>query len=118
MWTFAFLQQGRRMDVFIGNLPADGKLVELEELLGLQVLHSRFEMRAGRDCFDKSYHYFVIYTDSDDEGWALIKRLNGMKFKANRIIAREFHQRVESNLPAGDWDREERRVNDPLERAG
>lgn len=105
------------MDVFIGNLPAEGTLVELEELLGLQVLHSRFERRAGRDCFDKSYHYFVIFTDSDDEGSALIERLNGAKFKGNRIIAREFHPRQESNLPADNWDREERRVNDPLERA-
>ena len=103
------------MDVFIGNLPAEGLLVELEELLGIHALHSRFERRAGRDCFDKSYHYFVIFTDSDDEGRALIKRLNGMNFGSKRIIAREFIKRVESNLPAADWDREERRVNKPSE---
>ncbi len=99
------------MDVFIGNLPAEGKLVELEELLGLQVLHSRFERRAGRDCFDKGYHYFVIFTDSDDEGSALIERLDGVEFKGNRITAREFHQRLEGNAPAANWDRKDRRVN-------
>ncbi len=103
------------MDVFIGNLPAEGTLIELEELLGIQALHSRFERRAGRDCFDKSYHYFVIFTDSDNEGRALIERLDGMKFAGNRITAREFQQRVESNKSAADWDREERRVNNPRE---
>jgi hypothetical protein len=99
------------MEVFIGNLPANGSLIELDEIMGGVALHSRFERRLGRDCFAKNYHYFVVFTDSDEEGWKLIERLNGKVFNGTRITAREFIQRSDSRLPAADWDREERRIN-------
>lgn len=99
------------MDVFIGNLPANGSLIELEELMGGVPLHSRFERRTGSDCFDKHFHFFVVYTDSAEEGWALIERLNGKIFGGTRITAREFIKRADSSMPAADWDREERRIN-------
>ena len=99
------------MDVFIGNLPANGSSVELGELMGGVPLHNRFERCTGRDCFDRPFHYFIVYTDSDEEGWALIEHLNGKQFQGNRITAREYIDRAGSRVPAADWDRTERRVN-------
>ena len=99
------------MDVFIGNLPANGRLIDLEEILGGQSLHSRFELRTGKDCFDRDYHYFVVFDQSAGEAKALIEALNERDFKGNQLTAREFVRREECNSPAEDWNREERRVN-------
>ncbi len=99
------------MDVFIGNLPAEARLLEIQDLLGGQSVHTRFERRMGRDCFDKDYHYFIVFTASDDEGLALIHSLNGRIFDGSRITAREFIKRADCNAPARDWDRRERRFN-------
>ncbi len=99
------------MDVFIGNLPAEARLLEIQDLLGGQSVHTRFERRMGRDCFDKDYHYFIVFTSSDNEGRALIDSLNGKIFDGCRITAREFIKRADCNAPARDWDRRERRFN-------
>jgi hypothetical protein len=101
------------MEIFIGNLPADGRLIDLTQILQGQRLHSRFEMHMGRDSFDSNYYYFVVITETDDEGRALIERLNGMLFNGNRLLVREFIQRSEDSAPASDWDRQERRINKP-----
>jgi len=105
------LHVGVVMDVFIGNLPADGKLVELEDLLGGKTVHSRFERRMGRDRFDKHYHYFVVFTDSDQEGYGLIERLNGVVFEGRRIAAREFIRRADRPSSRPAWSGEDRRIN-------
>ena len=102
---------GALMDVFIGNLPADGKLVELEDLLGGKTVHTRFERRMGRDRFDKDYHYFVVFTDSDNEGHGLIERLNGLVFDGRRISAREYIRRADRHPSVPSWSGEERRIN-------
>jgi hypothetical protein len=97
------------MDVFIGNLPAEGKLVELDDLLGGGDVHTRFERCLGRDRFDKNYHYFVVFTDSDDEGYALIQRLDGLVFDGCRISARKYIRRAD--FSGSSWTGEERRIN-------
>ena len=99
------------MDVYIGKLPVNGSLIELEDLMGEIPLHSRYERRIGQDESDKDFHYFVIHTESAEEGWDLIERLNGSSYQGLRITAREYIERSASRVPAADWDREERRVN-------
>lgn len=99
------------MEIFIGNLPADGRLIELEALLGGLSVNSRFETRTGLDCYDKNYHFVVINADSDAEGRALIERISGSHFKGNRLAAREYIRRTEDTAPAADWDGMERRIN-------
>lgn len=99
------------MDIFIGNLPANGRLVELEELLGGLSARSRFERRIGSDGFERNYHFFVISTETDADGLALIARINGMLFEGNRLTARQYVQRAKSTVPAADWDGIERRIN-------
>lgn len=99
------------MEIFIGNLPADGRLIELEELLGGLSIHSRFEMRIGFDRYSRNYHFFVVYTESDADGQALIERINGVHFGENRLTAREYIRRTEDTAHAADWDGTERRIN-------
>jgi hypothetical protein len=101
------------MEIFVGNLPADGRLIDLQEVLQGHKLHTRFEMHTGTDAFDRDYHYFIVVSETDDEGLALIERLNGMLFNGNRLTAREFIRRSDSTEPAVDWNREERRINKP-----
>ena len=95
------------MEIFIGNLAADGTLIELHDLLGDQQISTRFERRLGRDCFDRNYHYFIVHTESNQEGCALIKRLNGKLFNGRPIIARGYLQRSGSDR----WSGEDRRIN-------
>jgi hypothetical protein len=99
------------MNVFIMNHPANGRLFELQDLTQGAPLYRRYEKRTGRDSEDKAYHYFIVYTDSTEEGWGLIEYLNGKHYQGARITAREFIQRTPSSLPAADWDRLERRIN-------
>jgi hypothetical protein len=99
------------MDVFIGNLPASGRLVELEVLLAGLPVHSRFERRIGLDSLDKNYHFIVISTASDAQAQALIERLDGLYFEGNRLIAREYVRRGKDTSAPADWDGAERRIN-------
>lgn len=94
------------MDVFIGNLPADGRLVALRELVG-EELHTRFERRSGRDSFDRNYHYLIVHTESNQAGCALIERLNGQLFNGQRINARGYIERSGTDR----WRGNERRIN-------
>lgn len=95
------------MDVFIGNLPADGTLVELRDLVGDQTIHTRFERRSGRDNFDRNYHYLIVHTESNQAGCRLIERLNGLLLNGQRINARGYIERS----GASRWSGDERRIN-------
>lgn len=99
------------MDVYIGKLPVNGSDIELADLMAGIPLHSGYDHRTGFDGQDKEFHYFVIHTDSLEEGWDLIEHLNGSSYHGIRITAREYINRSTSRVPAADWDREERRVS-------
>ena len=99
------------MDVYIGKLPMNGSMIELEEVMAGIPLHGRYEHRTVHDGQDRDFHYFVIHTDSVEEGWGLIEQLNGSSYRGVRITAREYIERAASSVPAADWDREERRVS-------
>jgi hypothetical protein len=99
------------MDVYIGKLPVNGSLNELDDLLAGIPLHNRYEHRIGHDGLDRDFHYFIIHMDTVEEGWDLIEQLNGLNYQGFRITAREYIRRAASSVPAPDWDREERRVS-------
>jgi hypothetical protein len=99
------------VDVYIGKLPVNGSSIELEDLMAGIPLHSRYDRRTGYDDQDRDFDYFVIHTDSVEEGWDLIEQLNGRDYHGLRITAREYIRRSTSRVPAADWDREERRVS-------
>ena len=99
------------MDVYIGKLPVNGGRIELEDLMAGIPLHSRYDRRTGHDDHDRDFNYFVIHTDSVEDGWDLIEQLNGSSYHGLRITAREYIRRSVGRVPAADWDREERRVS-------
>lgn len=95
------------MDVFIGNLPADGTLIELNELLGNREVQTRFERHMGRNCFDRDYHFLVVHTESIQAGLALIKQLDGSLFNEQSLTARPYIARAKDS----QWDGKDRRIN-------
>lgn len=99
------------MEIFIGNLPADGKLVELNALLDGLRLHTRFEVFSGKDGFANNYHYFVVQTDNDAQGQALIERLNATQFHNNTLTVREFIRRGKTTTARQTWSGKDRRIN-------
>jgi hypothetical protein len=99
------------MDIYIGRLPVNGSKVELTDLMAGIPLHSRFDHRTGHDGQDRDFQYFVVHTESVEEGWDLIEQLNGSSYHGHRITAREYIDRSGSRVPAADWDREERRIS-------
>jgi len=99
------------MDVYIGKLPVNGSQNSLEALISGIPLPGHYECRTGFDGQDRDFQYFVVHTESVEEGWDLIERLNGLSYQGHRITVREYIRRTSSRLPAADWDREERRLN-------
>lgn len=95
------------MDVFIGNLPGEATLLELEAFLGGLKLHTDVQHRSGRDISERDYHFFVVNDVNRLDGLALINQFNGRAFHGRIVEAREYYPR-RSNT---GWDGAERRVN-------
>jgi hypothetical protein len=95
------------MDVFIGNLPGEATLAELQAFLGDLKLHSDVRHCNGRDHTHKDYHFFVIQAVERQQALALIERFNGSMFHGRAVEAREYVCRK----PQGPWQGRERRVN-------
>lgn len=98
------------MEVFIGNLPGQATFVELGRFLGNLELHANFDCCRGRDAQQRQYYYFIARTKSENEGWELIERLDGLRFLDKELEARPFLAR--KKRPCGpEPSGEERRVN-------
>jgi len=95
------------MDVFIGNLPADATLLELQELVGDFALRADFRCKQGHDRDGRPYHFFIARTENRSHGMELVARLNGLDFQGLRLAARECMPRQ----PGKAWPGEERRIN-------
>ena len=95
------------MDVFIGNLPGDATLSDLQQLVGEFQLRADFHCTKGHDKAGRPYHFFIARTRNRQQGMELIARLNGMTFQGNPLTVRECVQRRKPAV----WSGEERRVN-------
>lgn len=95
------------MDVFIGNLPGSATLLDLTAFLDGIDLRTDFQCEAGRDQYDRNYHFFVARMASREAGLELITRLNGRVFEGRAVEAREYRRRA----PCREWRGMERRVN-------
>jgi hypothetical protein len=98
------------VEVFIGNLPGQATFVELRRFLGDLELHANFDCCRGRDALQQPYYYFIARTKTEDEGWDLIERLDGLLFLDKELEARPFLMRKKrpcAPVPGGG----ERRVN-------
>jgi hypothetical protein len=87
------------MKVFIGNLPGHATLVELKQFLGEIDLRASFNCRRGKDEQQRDYYYFVAHTQSEEEGLALIRHLDGRCFFHKRVVARPFQDRGDADEP-------------------
>ena len=95
------------MDVFIGNLPGEATLAELQAFLGDLKLHADVRHCSGRDPVERDYHFFVIEAVDRARGLALIARFNGAQFHGRAVDAREYVCRGRQS----DWPGPERRIN-------
>lgn len=100
------------MEVFIGNLSADAKLIEIHHILGAYEMHSDFTTHEGKDCDHRKYHYVIVAINSNEQAKALIERLNGTEFCGQPLEVREYIQRDESLQQS--WQGENRRINEQL----
>ena len=100
------------MDVFIGNLSAAAKLIEIHHILGQYEMHTDFTTYEGKDCDHRTYHYVIVTTANKEQAQALIKRLNGVDFCGQPLEVREYIQRDHSNQHT--WDGKDRRINEQL----
>jgi hypothetical protein len=95
------------MDIFIGNLPGEATLAELQAFLGDLKLHSDVHHCNGRNHADDDYHFFVIQAVEPDRAFALIEQFNGRVFHGRTVEAREYIRRKRQ----GAWKGMERRIN-------
>jgi len=98
------------MEVFIGNLPAQATIAELHRFLGEIELHADFNCRQVRDAQHESYLFFIARTMTEDEGEALIDRLNGKRFLDKVVVARPLVTQMDSD-DSCYINIEERRIN-------
>lgn len=97
------------MEVFIGNLSAETRLLELQNILGNYIMHLDFTTHEGRDCDHRKYHFVVVNAKNRDEGMALIERLNGMNLVGNALDVHEYIHRDQQK--SEQWQGENRRIN-------
>lgn len=102
------------MQVFIGNLPGDATLCELDQFLGGLKLSAHTQVCRGVNAHAEDYHYFLVRAKDAQHADALIRRLDGSLFLGRAIEARRFVER-KCNEP---WPGEERRINDRRQSPG
>jgi hypothetical protein len=95
------------VQIFIGNLPGDATLRELDEFLGGLKLSANTQVCRGVNAHAENYHYFLAQVEDPQQADALIGRLNGKLFLGRPIEARRFVKR-KCREP---WRGQERRIN-------
>lgn len=100
------------MEVFIGNLSAKTKLIEIHNILGEFQMHSDFSTYEGKNCDHSKYHFVVVKSDSEKLADDLINRLNGYEFDGQALDVREYiHRDVKKQ---NQWKGEDRRINEQM----
>lgn len=100
------------MEVFIGNLSAKTKLIEIHNILGEFQMHSDFSTYEGKNCDHSKYHFVVVKAGNKIQADDLIKRLNGYECKGQALDVREYiHRNVEKQ---NQWKGEDRRINEQM----
>jgi len=94
------------MLIFIENLPGDATLVELEKILGHNSFRVKYSSHRGKRKDKSEYHCILVNTKTDANGLKLVAKINGQKFGDNRLVARQYIDRDESQ----QWQGENRRL--------
>ncbi len=98
------------MEVFIGNLSAKTKLIEIHNILGELEMHSDFSTHEGKNCDHSKYHFVVVNTKNKTQAVELINRLNGFEFKGRQLDVRKYIHRDNKK----QWQGEDRRINEQM----
>jgi RNA recognition motif-containing protein len=93
------------MLVYIGNLPGNSTLIELQNFLGNHEMSVDFTAHRHEN---NDSHFLLIKTNSNESADDLIKELNGKFFYGEKIEARKFIKRSEQPQ---EWTKEERRTS-------
>jgi len=100
------------MDVFIGNLSAKAKLIEIHNILGEFEMHSDFTTHEGKTCDHSQYHFVVVTTDNLIQANELIARLDGFEFSGQPLDVREYiHRDIKTQK---QWQGDDRRINEQM----
>jgi hypothetical protein len=93
------------MLVYVGNLPGDTTLIELQNFLGNHEMSVDFTAHQHEN---NDSHFLLIKTNSFESADDLISELNAKRFNGIKIEARKFIKRSEQ---AQEWTEEERRIS-------
>jgi hypothetical protein len=95
------------MFVFIGNLPGDTQLTEIQKLLGERDMQFDYTAYQGRLSNDSDYHFILVKMENSESADSLIDKLRGKSFRGVELDARHFIKRKKQN----NWIESERRIN-------
>ena len=93
------------MLVFIGNLPGNSPLIELQHFLGNHEMSVDYSAHRHEKV---GSHFLLIKTNSFESADDLIRDLNGKSFNSVKIEARKF---IKRNKEQQKWTKEERRTS-------
>jgi len=100
------------MEVFIGNLSAKAKLIEIHNILGEFEMHSDFSTYEGKNCDHTQYHFVVVCIKDENQAKQLILRLNGSDLIGQQLDVREY---IHRDINAGcHWKGKDRRINEQI----
>ncbi len=95
------------MLVFIGNLPGNSPLIELQHFLGNHEMSVDYSTHRHEDNDMDDSHFLLIKTNSFESAEDLIQDLNGKSFNSVKIEARNFICRKKQQ----EWSHVERRTS-------
>ncbi len=93
------------MLVFIGNLPGETPLIDIQQLLDGRNLSVDFSSHRSPEWKQRDYHFVLVKMSDPKSLNKLINEINGLLFHGHVLEARPFVKRRSQH----DWDGVERR---------
>lgn len=93
------------MHIFVGNLPGEASLLELQHFLGNHEMNVDYSSHSHDKDSHPNTHFLLIKTSSNESADKLISEINGKKFHGVTVEARRFIKRRKKYK----WDGQERR---------
>lgn len=93
------------MLIFVGNLPGEASLLELQNFLGNHEMSVNYSAHRQQNEHSENTHFLLIKTHSHESADELIDELNGKHFHNSQILARRYIQRRSPQI----WNGVERR---------
>jgi len=110
------------MELFVGNLSADTRELELRKFFGRYAKHAKISLRKLK--FDYSaYYYAQVEIEPDKLALKAIKKFHGKKINGKPALIREFEYRAGNNDRRAlnwrhrMWDKMERRLSERRQHA-